>query len=250
MRQLLALLFGLAFLVASPLAARELVVDLSEPVVRVTTGFTGSKLLLYGHAAGPGDVIVVVRGPQADKTVRKKERIVGIWANRGAMTFNAVPGFYTISSNKPIAEILGGEQRAYHQIGTDYLPLAAEEESLDPGPSRREVIAYREALIRNMERDGLFSTQTGNLLFLGNGLFRTRIAFPANVPIGTYGIDVYLVRDNEVVAFETTLLSVRKFGLEAEIYDLAQRHSLAYGVLAILIAAGAGWIASAAFRKS
>jgi hypothetical protein len=53
-----------------------------------------------------------------------------------------------------------------------------------------------------------------------------------------------------MVAFETTLLNVRKFGIEAAIYNFAHRHSLAYGFLAIIVAVLAGWTANAAFRKA
>lgn len=261
-----SLLLGLAclaalFLTATEARARDLVVDLSEPVVRVTTGFSGSTLLLYGVATQPpempgqllpesqGDIIVVVRGPQKDTLVRRKERVGGIWINRESMTFASVPGFYSLASNRPLADILGDDIRAYHQIGVENLEITPLEAATEAQPDN-ETQAFRDALLRGMTRDGLYSATTGNLLFLGGGLFRTRISFPANAPIGTYGIDVYLVRGNDVSAFETTLLSVRKFGLEAEIYDLAHRHSLAYGVLAILIAAGAGWAASVAFRKT
>ena len=44
---------------ASSLQAKDLVVDLSAPIVRITTGFSGTELLLFGAKRGAGDVIVV-----------------------------------------------------------------------------------------------------------------------------------------------------------------------------------------------
>jgi hypothetical protein len=52
-----------------------------------------------------------------------------------------------------------------------------------------------------------------------------------------------------VTGNKTTLLEVRKFGFEARVYDLAHRHSLAYGLLAILIAVVAGWFAGIVARE-
>ncbi|MGZ8996701.1 MAG: TIGR02186 family protein, partial [Rhodospirillales bacterium] len=91
--------------------------------------------------------------------------------------------------------------------------------------------------------------EPGRILFLGNRLFRTDLWFPANAPVGRYVVQVFLIRDGEVASAEITPLIVSKVGFEASVYNFAQRYSLAYGVLAILIAAGAGWAANAIFRK-
>jgi len=48
---------------------------------------------------------------------------------------------------------------------------------------------------------------------------------------------------------QTTLLNIRKFGVEASVYNFAHRYSLAYGILAVLIAVFAGWGANAIFAR-
>ena len=109
--------------------------------------------------------------------------------------------------------------------------------------------AFREALIRNKQRRGLYRTNVGKVLFIDNRLFRTSIHFPANVPVGTYVVDIYLAQGGRVISNKTTLLEVRKFGFEARVFDLAHRHSLIYGLLAILIAVVAGWFAGVVARE-
>lgn len=230
---------------ATAAKARDLVVDLTQPVVAVTTGFVGSSLLLYGVSRDEHDIVVIVRGPQRDEVVRQKERVAGIWVNGRQMIFDQVPAFYTVASNRPLGEVLRSDARAAYHIGLDHLDIRPKREQADISG----LDAFRQALVRNKQRQGLYGTATGQVLLLGNGLFRSRIQFPANVAIGTYGIDVYAVTNGEIAAFETTLLSVRKFGIEAEVYDFAHRHAMAYGVLAILIAVMAGWLGSALFRK-
>lgn len=227
-------------------AAEELVVDLSAPVVAITTGFTGADMLLFGVVAGAGDVVVVVRGPPRDEVVRRKERIAGVWVNRDQMAFDQVPSFYATASNRPLSEFLSLSLRLDNQIGVRSLELKPKDKTLDAVAVGR----YRDALLRNKQRQGLYGQRPGNVTFLGKRLFRTTITFPANVATGTYSIDVYLVRDEKIVSWKTTLLTVRKFGFEAGVFDFAHRHSLAYGVLAILIAAMAGWLASAVFRRA
>jgi uncharacterized protein (TIGR02186 family) len=233
--------------VANPMTghARDLVFDLSEPLVAITANFTGSELLLFGVTDGAGDVVVVVRGPLRDQIVRKKERISGIWINQQSMIFKGVPDFYAVASNRPIDEFIAPEIRDANHIGPTHLDLEPTATEAPPG----EINAFRNALIRNKQRQGLYSDKTANLIFLSDRLFRTTLRFPANVTVGTYGIDVFLVQNGEIVRVETKLVNFRKFGFGASVYDFAHRHSLAYGFLAVFIAVMAGWLANLPFRK-
>jgi uncharacterized protein (TIGR02186 family) len=230
---------------AMPAAGQELVVDLSGSMVAITTGFVGSDLLLFGATEGEGDVVVVVRGAQVDERVRRKGKVAGIWINRDEMIFTAIPAFYSVAASRPLNDILTAAEQFDNRIGSANLRL----EARDTSRSQVEVLAFREALIRNKQRLGLYNRKLGKVKFIGDRLFRTSIHFPANVPVGTYVVDVYLTRGGRVTSDKTTLLEVRKFGFEARVYDLAQRHSLAYGLLAILIAAVAGWFAGFVARE-
>ena len=111
------------------------------------------------------------------------------------------------------------------------------------------MIAFSEALKREKVRKELYHNASSSLLFVDDVLFRTNVKFPANVSVGEFGIQTYLVRDQKIITSKTTLLNVRKFGLEAGIYDFAHRHSFLYGVFAVIIACVAGWAANAAFKR-
>lgn len=241
----LVLLTGLIIGIIPVLKAQDLVIDLSDPIVAITTGFAGTDVLLFGATRTEGDLVVIVRGPQENHIIRRKERIGGIWINQDEVEFSDIPSLYVMAANRPIGEFVPEEDADIHQIGVNNLVFnpASLQKPVD------DITQFSDALIRIKQRDSLYSTTPTELVYLGNGLFRTEVYFPANVAVGTYGIDVYLFKDGELLENQTSLLNVRKFGLEAGIFDFAQRHSLAYGVLAVLIAALSGWLANAAFRK-
>lgn len=227
------------------LRAQDLIVDLSNPVVAITAGFTGTDLLLFGAASDNGDVAIVVRGPQENHVVRRKERAAGIWVNGDEVTFTDLPSYYAVVSNRPVEEFVPLEDAEIHQIGSKNLlfkPLVTHELVDDPAP-------FADALLRIKKSRGLYSERPTSLSFLGRGLFRTDLYFPANVSVGTYGIDVYLFDKGELVDTQTTLLNIRKFGVEASVYNFAHRYSLAYGIIAVLIAVVAGWGANAIFVR-
>lgn len=237
---------ALSMVSAFPVWASEVTVDLSDPLVQITAGFSGTDLLIFGVAPDDGDVVIVVRGPIQSEVVRRKARTFGVWVNRDEVVFDDVPAFYTMASNRPLDEFMPSGIAYVHQIGVENIQMVPRAEYADV----EDWEEFRIALIRNKERQNLFKWEPVDLIFLPNRLFRATVRFPANVSVGTFGIDAYLIRKGELAGWETTLLNVRKFGVEASIFSFAHRHSLAYGVIAIIIAALAGWAANAAFRRS
>lgn len=237
-------------LLAVPARAQEhqrqpLVADLSRHLVAITTGFAGTDVLLFGATDEPGDVVLVVRGPNRDEIVRRKERLGGvIWANGASVTLHDVPAFYRVAANRPLEDILSLPARERHQIGADVLDLRM---SSSVAPEERD--AFREALVRLKADRELYSYGDGAINMLANRLFRTELHFPANVPTGTYMVEVYLVRDGSVVSAEITPLIISKVGIGADVFQFAHQQSALYGIAAIIIAVFAGWLAGVAFRK-
>jgi uncharacterized protein (TIGR02186 family) len=240
---LLIALFALAGSQGRPALAAPLVADLSNHLIAITTGFAGTDVLMFGATDGPGDIIVTVRGPLTDVSVRRKERVAGIWVNRDSLTFGLVPSFYAVASSRPIEELLAPEMLERQQVGENNLAL------IRPDAKPTKVEEFRQALLRVKEEQGLYSPAVGKISFLGNQLFRTELRFPSNVPIGSYLIEVMLIRDGRLVSAQTTPLVISKSGVDAEIYQFAHAQSLAYGVSAVLVALLLGWFAYLIFRK-
>lgn len=237
----------LAGFVAAPpgVRAQDIVADLSSHLVAITTGFVGTNVLLFGATQEDGDVVVIVHGPNRSEVVRRKARIAGIWVNNAAMTFTNVPAFYAVASSRPVNEILSGRLRANHHIGTENLDLRPAQ-AADP----KTVAAFRAGLIRAKEHQGLYLDTPGRVVFLGNRLFRTNLYFPANVPTGTYTVEVLLVHQGVVISAQTSPLLISKVGVGAQVFRFAHEHAILYGIVAIVIALAAGWAAGAVFRKA
>ncbi len=248
MRRVFAILLVAAGLAPGAARAQPLVADLSDHLVAITTGFTGSDVLLFGAVEGEGEVVVVVRGPLETAVVRRKEQIAGIWLNTEEASFPNIPVFYSVMATEPIGDWLSKTLRERHQIGIESLKLPVRNSTRGlfepPGTD-----AFRAALLRNKQRLGHYSATVGKISMLSARLFRTDLHFPTNVPTGIYTVEVFLIRDNVVVSAETTPLYVTKIGISAEIFLFAQRHGLLYGFGAVLFAVLAGLGANAVFRR-
>ena len=90
--------FLLALLVIIPAAkSQRLALDLSNDEVAISTGFTGTELLLFGATEGQAILFTVV-GPRSDEVVWRKERVAGIWVNGDSITFKSAPAYYLIAA--------------------------------------------------------------------------------------------------------------------------------------------------------
>lgn len=239
-------LAGLALGASGRVVALE--ADLSHHLIAITTAFSGTDVLLFGAIEQPdSDIAVIVRGPLADQVVRRKSRVGPIWLNTDAVRFRGVPGYYAVASSRPLDELATPNVLLRHEIGVDNLRfrVAAGQPHEDADIER-----FRAALIRNKQDERLYVAKVGEVSFLGKALFRTRLAFPANVPPGSYQVQVLQFRDGNVIAAQASPLGISKIGIEADLFDFAHHNAAAYGLGAILLAIGAGWGASVMFRKA
>ncbi|PZN96818.1 MAG: hypothetical protein DCF31_02855 [Alphaproteobacteria bacterium] len=230
-----------------------LITDISQGRIDINTTFKGADLLVFGaiqYPAGavpdaPPDIAIVVRGPTEPVTVRRRERVVGIWLNTDSVRFESVPGFYAVATTRPIDDLADDRITAIYEIGIRNLQLAPAS-----GASDAETTAFERGLIAQKQRSGLFAEIAGGVSVTRNVLYRARITIPAAVPVGDYTAEIHLIRKGRVIASSTTPISIGKSGFERWIYVMAQEHSLAYGLAAVAAALLAGWIASIVTRRS
>jgi uncharacterized protein (TIGR02186 family) len=248
-RAITPLLVG-ALLVALPAAAEDLVSGLSQDQIQITSNYAGTDMVVFGAiesaeaGGGPRDVVVVMRGPDTDMSVRRKVRVAGIWINRDQITLHGMPDYYYVASTRPLLKMATAETLARYQIGLDNLmPKSVSTRT----PSKAE--PFRQAVIRSRARARLYAQAPAGVEFLSYSLFRTRIPIPATVPRGEYTAEVYLFRDGTVISAQTTPLFVDQTGLERRLYNFAHEWPFAYGLVTVMMAALLGWLSSFLFRR-
>ncbi len=107
------------FLTSNTYAQNQIVADLSQENVEISTDFQGAKILLFGAYDGQkgDDIIVIVTGPKGLVTVQKKEKTLGVWVNTKKVNYINAPKYLSISSNKKIEDILNKKTQKISEIG-------------------------------------------------------------------------------------------------------------------------------------
>jgi uncharacterized protein (TIGR02186 family) len=249
MRWLLSLLTLLTLTFAAQ-AEEAIVLGLSQDQVAITAQFDGSDILIFGavkrEVAIPEsdlNVIIAIEGPTGPVEVRRKERRFGIWMNGATLEVERAPAFYAVASSAPLEDILRRIENERYAITIDKAI-----QSVSATVAFGNTQAFTDALMRIQANNGSYQLLEDAVKVDQQTLFRASIALPSNLTEGDYNARIFLLRDGNVVADMTTIIDVRKVGLERFLFNLAQDQAPIYGLLSIVIAVFCGWGASALFR--
>lgn len=229
-----------------------LVPDVSSRAIEIRYSFSGAQLLLFGAILYPGgrlpskqaDIAVVVKGPVQPIVVREKHKIAGIWMNADSHRFRSAPSFYAIASSQPVENLIDDRTAAIYELGLDNLQLSPGGGAL-PDKERR----FEAGLLDLRKRQGLYRENPKGVEIAEGVLYRARIDIPSQVPVGTYTAETFLIDNNRVVAAATREIEIGKSGFERYVALAARRHSILYGLAAMIMSLGLGYAAAWAFSR-
>ena len=252
MKRAAAIALVLCPLVLGGTSKPVLVPDVSARSIEIRYSFAGAQLLLFGAIVYPDgripkqrpDVVVVIKGPAEPIIVREKQRIAGIWMNADSSRFRSAPAFYSVASSAPIAKLVDERTASIYELGLDNLQLSPGTAAL-PEKARR----FEAGLLDLRRRDGLYSENPDGVEISDGVLYRATIAIPSQVPVGTYTAETFLIDDRKVIAVATRDIEIGKSGFERFVALAARRHSVLYGLFAVILSIGLGWGAAALFRR-
>jgi uncharacterized protein (TIGR02186 family) len=239
-------LLALVLLAAPAMAEETLSSGLSQDYLQITSTFTGSELTVFGAVENPApgetrDIVVVVRGPDTLMTMRRKDRIAGLWINN-ARAKMWLPAYYFVTATRPLRAIADADTLQRYELGLDNLraEVVASDGAAEP---------YIASLVRAEKRAGLYIQSDAGVEMQSATLFRVHVPIPAAVPRGSYDVAVYLFRDGEVTAAQSTPFYVDQAGFERRVFDFAHTRPFAYGVFTVLMAVALGWASMFLFRN-
>ena len=234
--------------------AERLTVAVSTPEVAISSNFAGTPVTVFGviegdsagaGAAGAYKVAILVLGPTESVVARRKDRVLGVWANRAARTIGRAPAFYSLTTSDTLDTIANPAVLQRLQIGFDNIGFVFDGRT---GASDPEAKEFRDAFIRLKQQAGLYEQQQ-NVGFVGNLIFRSSAFLPANIPVGRYTVLAYLFSGGELIGHAQDRIEVSKTGFEGTMAAFARNQSLVYGVLCAALALFVGWLGGVIFRR-
>lgn len=229
-----------------------LVPDVSSRTIDIKYSFSGEELLLFGAIVYPdgrtpddrADIVVVIKGPTQPIRLREKQRLAGIWVNAESVQFGSAPGYYAVAASRPIDEMLDERTSAIYEIGLSSLSLSPTEFE-----DSAQIDRFSRGLVDLRRRQTLYVEAENAVEITRGSLYRTRLMIPAQVPVGTYTAETFLISRGSVIAVASREIDIRKTGFDRFVALAAENYGLFYGLAAVALSLGLGWLAGWAFRK-
>ena len=230
----------------SVVAKDNLVTDLSESTVEISSTFSGADILLFGAYDGQknDDIIVVVSGQNGNIKVDRKEKKFGIWMITESMKFINIPKYYYIASNRKIKDITNTTEIKKRKL--DFNSFELKNDKIDYNNLDKK---WYEALKRNMKKKQFWKIEENSIKLNKNTLFRKTLSLPSNVSTGMYNVKILHYRKGNLISQEESKIKIDRTGISANIYNFAQNFSAIYGIIAVIIALFFGWLTNFIFRR-
>jgi uncharacterized protein (TIGR02186 family) len=129
--------------------------------------------------------------------------------------------------------------------------LGLENLSLSPAnfESERQLRTFESGLIDLNRRQSLYAENFGSVEISNGVLYRAALTIPAQVPVGRYTAETYLVSRGRVLAVASRDIDIRKTGFDRFVAEAAEHYGLLYGLVAVALSISLGLAAGYLFRQ-
>lgn len=246
------LLLGLLCHPLSAYSAAPLTFKLEPNAVMIETFYNGTSVSVSGKVAADNEVVIVLKGRSEDLTLKKKGKALGLlWMNLGDVTFYQVPSLYLLYASKNLDEFTHVDRKQWDQLGIGFESLGRKIEISSPLAEKDSLI---QEFIKLKQSQGLYAVSPQAVQFTNiDGQwksFQADVQVPSRIVPDDYELTVMEIHDGTVIATAAEPLKVKMAGLPQMLSNLAFNHGALYGVLAVLIAIGAGLLMDFFFGQS
>lgn len=247
--------FMLAIALAAPsyAVAQDLTARVSPDNVGIGVTYSGETLKIYGSLPENSDVIIKVTSDNKDFTLSEVSRKGPFWINGSDITIKQAPGFYKLSSSKPVEQLLPAATRQSSNLGLDVVSQSLVSQSKLDNPTLVSTsdgqtggTVYDE-FMRLKNDEGRYS-QDSNARIFDAKLFETSIDWPSSVTPGAYRVDVFAVRDGAIIEQYNSSVEFTEVGATNWVSELAHSNGALYGLFACVVAIISGFLVGKIFQ--
>jgi uncharacterized protein (TIGR02186 family) len=130
------------------------------------------------------------------------------------------------------------------ELGKDFLEFSTNNKISDKNNND-----FKAQLIEKMEKNNLYNNNVSKVEFLDETLFKVMLNFPKNIVRGIYTVELYLIKENTLISFQSIPIYVNQIGISAKISDFAIQQDMIYGIIAVMLALIVGWLANYIFAR-
>jgi uncharacterized protein (TIGR02186 family) len=249
----LGCLWGASALAITPEAQQKVVTAASKNVVEIGLSYRGDRIYFFGVNPVPGSDIVIKLTAEKEEAVKlsMKGKVGPFWMTVKQYEVTGAPFIYKIHTNKPLDRIISKETAQELELGYEAVRYRMKMHLIrgEAAPEDAEVVW--KGLLKIKERANLYNivADPKRLVVAEGKLFKHYFRFPAAATEGRYLVESYCFQKGQLVGYGKDVIQIKKVGLENWLTQTSQNAAIFYGILAVVIAMGAGLLVGVIFGK-
>jgi uncharacterized protein (TIGR02186 family) len=245
--------WGASALALTPEAQEKVLTAASKNVVEIGLSYRGDRIFFFGVNPVPGSDVVIKLTTEKEEAVKlsMKGRVGPFWMTVKQYEVTGTPFIYKIHTNKPLDEIISQETARELELGYEAVRHRMKLHLIRGAAAPDDAEVVWKGLLKIQERANLYNiVEDPQRLEIAEGkLFKHYFRFPAAATEGRYLVESYCFQKGQLVAYGKDLIQIKKVGLENYLTQTSQNQAVFYGIIAVLIAMGAGLLVGVIFKK-
>lgn len=236
-----------------PAAREKVLTAASKNRIDVTLSYHGDLVHFFGVNPVPNsDLIIRLTAEKSEELkLSVKGRFGPFWMTVKQYEVSGLPFMFKIHANKPLSQIISPATLEELELGYPALKKKMQMHLLRGEAAPEDAELVFKGVLKIKERSNLYNiVEDPQRLQITEGrLFQHYFRFPPAATEGMYLVESFAFVNGELVGYGKDQIEIRKVGLANWLTYTSQNHAVAYGIMAVLIAVGAGLLVGVIFKK-
>jgi uncharacterized protein (TIGR02186 family) len=240
-------------LALTPEGQQKVITAASKNLIEIGLSYRGDRVYFFGVNPVPGSDVVVKLTAEKEEAVKlsMKGRVGPFWMTVKQYEVTSTPFIYKIHSSKPLDQIVSQETAQELELGYAAVRHRMKMHLIRGEAAPGDADHVWKGLLKIKEKANLYNivADPKRLEIAEGKLFKHYFRFPAAATEGRYLVESYAFKDGQLVGYGKDVIQIQKVGLESWLTHASQNKPVFFGIMAVVIALGAGLLVGVIFGK-
>lgn len=246
-------LWGAQALAVTPAAEQKVVTSASKNLVEIGLSYHGDQIFFFGVNPVPGSDVIIKLTAEKEEAVKLsvKGKAGPFWMTVKQYEVTGSPFIYKIHASKPLDQIISPETAKKFELGYPAVRHKMKMHLIRGEAAPDDEAIVWKGLLKIKEQANLYNiVEDPKRLEVSEGkLFKHYFRFPPAATEGRYQVESYCFQNGELVGYGKDVIEIKKVGLENWLTQTSKNSPVFFGILAVVIAVGAGLLVGVIFGK-
>jgi uncharacterized protein (TIGR02186 family) len=249
----LVCLWGAQALAVTTEEQQKVITAASKNVIDIGLSYHGDQIFFFGVNPVPGSDVVIKLTAEKEEAVKLsvKGKVGPFWMTVKQYEVTGSPFIYKIHTGKPLDQIISPETAQKLELGYSAMRHKMKMHLIRGEAAPEDEALVWKGLVKIKEQANLYNiVEDPKRLEVSEGkLFKHYFRFPPAATEGRYQVESFCFQKGELVGYGKDVIEIKKVGVENWLTQTSQNQPVLFGIMAVIIAVGAGLLVGVIFGK-